>query len=399
MNPDLLAQLRSLFAADATSAPKGKRQPVPVMRERMANEMPIAPEPTTAQKAVSVAQEFVPGLEQGIGARRVAEDIASGRPGRAALESALLVAGAVPVVGDAAAPAIRQANRASEMRRIAPRAVPAENQQAFNKFFGESKVRTPEGAPMPMVHGTAASRLGEGIDEVVDFKSFRLPKEGRGQLGVHIASDPRQSDYFTSYDPYSGMFSERWPKATPDEQMMYSYNNIKSYGRSIPLYARVQNPLRLPDLGEWTPPRVLEAMRETNPEAYERVTNVMMRQNKDAEKLTEGGLRKVLESAGYDGIVYSNRYEGLPISVAMELQKRKDALGDMPGTAKATALDQALRQMWPEVGDAYIVFRPNQLKSAVGNRGTFDRRYKDLTLGIGGLMAARAAQPSQQENP
>lgn len=100
MNPDLLAQLRSLFAPDATRAPKGKRQPVPVMRERMANEMPVAPEPTTAQKAVSVAQEFVPGLAEGMGARRAVEAATEGRLGKAGTEAALAAASAVPFVSE-----------------------------------------------------------------------------------------------------------------------------------------------------------------------------------------------------------------------------------------------------------------------------------------------------------
>lgn len=406
MNPDLLEQLRALMQQrpDATRAPVPQRQPVPTMRAQMPNAMPIAPEPSLMQRTVSFAQELVPGIGEAISGNRIREDIEAGRPGRAALEGALLAAGAVPVVGDAAAKVFR--NPAREMRRIAPRAIPAEQQQAFNKFFGESKVRTPEGQPMVVVHGTPASHLGKGIDEVDDFRSFRLPKEGKEQLGIHVATDPRQTDYFTSYDPHSNMFSERWPVAPPDEQLRYSYNNIKSYGRSIPMYARVQNPLRLPDLGNWSPPEVLSAMQETNPEAYRRVVNVVRRENKKLDELTERELRNVLELAGYDGIVYRNRFEGLPIPVALEMQKKlKSLTKSMAGHESEIdeALDASLKEMWPEAGDAYIVFRPNQLKSAIGNRGTFDRRWKDISRGIVGMLtggaAANAAQPSQPENP
>lgn len=103
MNPDLLEQLRALMQQrpDATRAPMPQRQPVPTMRAQMANAMPVAPDPSAAQQAVSVAQEFVPGLAEGMGTRRMVEELLSGRKGRAALEGAGVLASAVPFVSEA----------------------------------------------------------------------------------------------------------------------------------------------------------------------------------------------------------------------------------------------------------------------------------------------------------
>ena len=156
MNPDLLAQLRSLFAPDATRAPKGKRQQVPVMRERMANEMPIAPEPTTAQKAVSVAQEFIPGFAEGMGARRAVEAATEGRLGKAGTEAALAAASAIPLVGEA-----RGAKKAIRAYHGSP--------YTFEKFSDEH-----------LLSGEGAMARGGGHYTATMMKEAEPYRQGRG---------------------------------------------------------------------------------------------------------------------------------------------------------------------------------------------------------------------------
>ena len=47
--------------------------------------------------------------------------------------------------------------------------------------------------------------------------------------------------------------------------------------------------------------------------------------------------------------------------------------------------DDDLRKGVPEVSDSYIVFDPKQIKSAIGNRGTYDPDNPDINMARGGL--------------
>lgn len=107
MNPDLLRQLRELSRApgDATRtptprAPRQMAPPVPVMRDRMANAMPVAPEPTAAQQLAQLVAEIAPGSGEGIAVRRATDDAMGGRYGEAAGELGLAALGVLPM-GDA----------------------------------------------------------------------------------------------------------------------------------------------------------------------------------------------------------------------------------------------------------------------------------------------------------
>jgi hypothetical protein len=163
VNPDLLEQLRALMQQrpDATRAPVPQRQPVPTMRAQMPNAMPIAPRPSAAQQAVSVALEFVPGLAEGMGARRAVEEALAGRPGRAAVEGAATMAGAVPFLGDA--------------RGLMRKGVQAYHGSPFNfKKFLDAALLSGEGS---MVRG-AGHYLATALEEARKYKT------GRGMIMV-----------------------------------------------------------------------------------------------------------------------------------------------------------------------------------------------------------------------
>lgn len=73
---------------------------------------------------------------------------------------------------------------------------------------------------------------------------------------------------------------------------------------------------------------------------------------------------KSAKSSGKDGIVYLNRYEGIDYATI----ERAEA----EGFNLDKVSDARLRDFAPELADSYIVFDPTQIKSAIGNRGTFD---------------------------
>jgi hypothetical protein len=78
------------------------------------------------------------------------------------------------------------------------------------------------------------------------------------------------------------------------------------------------------------------------------------------------------KAAGYQGIVYLNRFEGLSTEVICRLSdegllEKLDAMSDAE-----------FRKAVPQAQDSYIVFRPEQIKSAVGNCGDFSCESPDI---------------------
>jgi N12 class adenine-specific DNA methylase/GGDEF domain-containing protein/adenine-specific DNA methylase len=106
-----------------------------------------------------------------------------------------------------------------------------------------------------------------------------------------------------------------------------------------PVYLKIENPLDMPsDLGDWDS---LSSLKEyLGPDNYEIFTNEEMNGWTKASDV-----RSALIAKGYDGIKYNNLFEGEGID---------------------------------EEQDAYIVFSPNQIKSATGNDGGFDPDNNDI---------------------
>lgn len=114
---------------------------------------------------------------------------------------------------------------------------------------------------------------------------------------------------------------------------------------NIPIYLSVKNPMRVRDSlhGDWDP--VIERAKRY----------------------------------GHDSIVYLNRGElpGEAIDRIMEEEARRGY--------SATLGDDLFRRIAPEAADSYIVFDPRQVKSATGNRGTYDPDDPDIGMKKGGL--------------
>ncbi len=124
----------------------------------------------------------------------------------------------------------------------------------------------------------------------------------------------------------------------------------RSGGRVLAVYLAIKNPLQLPDLNRWDFETVSDALSkhgikvENSP--YRVETADMAENYRRQERRQRENIAEALARAGYDGIVYKNLHEGT---------KEKD-------------------------GDSYIVFDPAQIKSATGNRGTFDPANPDIRL-------------------
>lgn len=211
----------------------------------------------------------------------------------------------------------------------------------FKAWFGDSKVVDEDGRPKVVYHGTTAN-----------FSSFGKTKD----IGFHFGTREQANSIFGK----------------------------KRTGRQIiPAYLSIENPLRLTDDPRSWPAdyvitssipggaltkdevdsllsghsqRIVEARNEyrTGPETDSRWETIYDKAN--TESLSE--LRALLESKGFDGLVYPNQYE----------RAKKE--------------------------DSWVAFRPEQIKSATGNRGTFDPNDADITRSPG-----RAATGAAWDSP
>jgi hypothetical protein len=190
---------------------------------------------------------------------------------------------------------------------------------AFKRWFGDSKVVDAEGKPLVVYHGTKAN--------FTSFDSGRLgtntghPTSG---LGFFFTADPGVSDLFTEEIDES-----EWPRRMGQA----------AGANTMPVYLSISNPFDM----------TMEQFRaiDTWPFGpdFEQEQPVAAKRQRDVI----AGNRAKMIAAGYDGI----RVKGDP--------KLADTLGADEWRA-----------------DTWIAFRPEQIKSATGNRGTFDPNDSDI---------------------
>lgn len=108
----------------------------------------------------------------------------------------------------------------------------------------------------------------------------------------------------------------------------------------MPVYMSIQNPIRLPDMEFWQASRVAEAVNEVDPAVKIRHRSHLGSIYYQMSDVVDG-----LEKAGYDGVAYQNQYE-----------------------------DRG--------SDSFVAFRPEQVKSAIGNNGDFDPANPDIRYAL-----------------
>ncbi|MCK5601037.1 hypothetical protein KAR91_04155, partial [Candidatus Pacearchaeota archaeon] len=95
---------------------------------------------------------------------------------------------------------------------------------------------------------------------------------------------------------------------------------------------------------------------------------------KKIKRIKDGGdgwIKKIriAKSSGYDGIIYLNRFEGIPVSEYHTAEER-GVNTSVKGLDRLS--DKQFKEEFSSAKDSYIAFNPEQIKSATGNRGTFD---------------------------
>lgn len=196
----------------------------------------------------------------------------------------------------------------------------------FRRWFEGSVVVDENGDPRVYYHGTTSR---SGWDGTQDFREFATDADL--EMGSHFGVVEQAEDFVA--------------------------NGVDG-SRIFPVYLSISNPLRLQDTGSWSPNVVLDQITKLG---------VISRDASDAIRRQSGdylsrNVRRAIEDAGYDGIVYLNRGEGLLEAV--------DAID-------WEISEEAFAQLYPRAKDSYIVFAPEQIKS-VFNKGMWSSMDPDI---------------------
>lgn len=194
-----------------------------------------------------------------------------------------------------------------------------ENTPEFKNFFKESKAVDDKGQPLVLYHGTRA-----------DFNQFNKPI-------IYATPDPNYTDPFSGHFEYDGAMVQ------------------ETGGRVLPLYMSIQKPFDVRALGT----------RGLTPDQFAKTIGVkdvsMIQGSADPAKtrpfwswFRRNGLltRDQLQRMGFDGVIQKEEYG-------------RYAGGIEPEGTQTTS---------------YAAFNPTQVKSSIGNRGTFNPENPDIAF-------------------
>ena len=204
----------------------------------------------------------------------------------------------------------------------------------FKKWFGDSKIRDEKGDPLVVYHSRTE-----------DFAKFDTK---RSEMGTHFGTADQANDNLKKNIDYG----EEWAPGDPEPENMFDGANI------TPVYLSIKNPLRVTDPGsfnDWV--RTMDTSRLKklglyNPETEANFNRLFpyILDFKGAGPAQMEFLQKALRDAGYDGIVYLNRFEGV---TKKELTRDK----------KLSMTDEQFLQEHPDAKDSYVVLEPSQIQS------------------------------------
>lgn len=177
----------------------------------------------------------------------------------------------------------------------------------FEAWFGNSRVLRVNGLPLMLYHLTQAQ-----------FTSFDTD---RGDLGSHFGTAQQVAAHRGSL----------------------MFDGFANQDRTVPVYLRIVNPIRLTHLGSFHADAVAPQLaRRGLIGAFQAKALALVGDTGSVpeRRAANQAIKALLEAAGHDGVVYSNAHEGK--------------------------------------GNSFIVFRPEQVKGAVGNSGLYDSACRDF---------------------
>jgi len=194
-------------------------------------------------------------------------------------------------------------------------------------------------------YASARKKAAPSITETPAFKAwFRNSKAVNPDGSPMVVYHGTRSDFdIFKTDSYVSLGSHFGTQG----QANYILSNPEYPGAKIlPCYLSIQNPLRLPDApgDEWHWDYIVPKLRAVgiDPGRRPRIGyEAYVKTRRDQQDCEREMIVFAIEDAGYDGIVYDNAVEGK--------------------------------------GDSWIIFHPNQVKSAIGNNGEFSPEKNNVT--------------------
>lgn len=196
----------------------------------------------------------------------------------------------------------------------------------------------------PLYHSTGAKILPT---EPLGFSAFNpRGSQYRSEMGSHFGT----TDQANAFGSYTGQ-------------------------RILPVHLSAKNPLRLIDQGGFGNQQVGDQLFDmgilTNRDRAR--INDMIQRDAGANDI-QTLFQQHLKGHGIDSIKYLNRHEGLP------------SQPNINNAIYGNLSDEEFLKRFPMARDSHIVFDPTQVKSAIGNRGTFDPKDPDMTKAEGGAV-------------
>jgi len=239
----------------------------------------------------------------------------------------------------------------SQLRQVI-RGVLQENKQQtltpeFRRWFGRSMMVDPAGNPIRLYHGTSGS-----------FNVFRPSTFGKYGPGIYLTASRENAASYASGDRNAAQ-SDSGPSV-------------------LPLYVRLVNPLILAETSAGM--QVITINGELSPahEALqEKLSNI--RSAVSYMGSSDDAFTAEVRALGHDGIIIDYTGELADPDVAAEM-----------ATAGITREELAMGEV--------IIFDPRQLKSALGNPGTYDPEDPSIVTETWLRQAIRESMLNEQDN-
>lgn len=251
-----------------------------------------------------------------------------------------------PTVDEIAAWINQNDTRYQDLPRVVSKSI---NSPEFKLWAGKNQLTVSDQNgreyPRRVFHGGLSGEIYE----------FDFSKIGPEELGFHVGTAEQANEFAfgLAKDKPSG------------EGVLY------------PLYARIENPVRLTDLGGWNEKTVIKQMHDRGliTDQQYKMYSLMIKQSKDPQ----AKIRSILQdNLGYDSIVYVNRYEGWSDEDMRKAKKIADQARKSVGMLVRNMTDEQINKIFPSAQDSYILLKPTQLKSAIGNNGEYSNLNKDI---------------------
>lgn len=217
---------------------------------------------------------------------------------------------------------------------------PAPETPAFKEWFGDSKVVDELGRPKKMYHGTTQNvDSPEGVFWITD--------------------SPKKASEFADRAAFSESERSGFDDNRGADEYSPEYDEVPAAGQNVlPVYASIKKPLDLTELGQTA------SLRETAEFLAEK--NII-------KSLDQDILDEIASELSTEDFAFTSRTVGPVYRMVEALGAHADIKKAGYDGVKMTDTDVKGRPF-----TAWASFEPEQIKSAIGNKGTFDKNNPDI---------------------